>query len=147
MPNILELEENRIYVENEKWSCRFGYGEPVKLGLVLEAIENEYFLVIDAHIIPQPEHLEKGIVEQAIEEGASSREDLIRYAHECYSGVPVNIEVEVRHFQDRDDAMKFARDVYAIYASGLFGFIDMVLDNPLRSGGTGWDKIREMARL
>ncbi len=39
MLKILELDENRIYVENEKWCCHFGFGRPVKLGLVLEAVD------------------------------------------------------------------------------------------------------------
>lgn len=209
MLSIFELDENRIYVENEKWTCHFGFGRPVKLGLVLEAADlttesdsyredsyhessfeedshqqgsyqvdsdQEYCIVVDAFIIPQPEYLDKEIIEQAREEGASSREDTVCYVYENYGGVPVNIdalqpaksscgfssfiaetsigsmedfageEIEVRHFQDRVEAMKFARDFYAIYAGQLFGFIDLVLDNPLRAGGTGWDKIRDLAK-
>jgi hypothetical protein len=34
---------------------------------------------------------------------------------------------------------------YAVYAPVIFDFIDVVLDHPLRVGGTGWDKIRQMA--
>jgi hypothetical protein len=181
MQNILELDENRIYVEDEKWSCHFGFGKPVKLGLVLEAIDltkesdQESSFVINANVIPQPENLDNEIIQQAMHEGASTREDIICYVYENYGGVPVNIdalqpakascgfssfiadssigsveslkgeEVEVRQFQDQTEAMKFARHFYAVYAGGLFSFIDLVLDNPLSCGGTGWDKIRDLA--
>jgi hypothetical protein len=160
MPNILELEENLIYVEDEKWSCHFGYGEPIKLGLILEAVDllgdDEYSIIIEAHIIPQPEHLSKEIGKQAINDGACSREDLIRYVHRYYGGVPTNLDAIqaarasfgpskiIRHFRDIEEAMKFAREFYAINASGLFCLVDIVLDNPLR-GGTGWDMIKEMS--
>jgi hypothetical protein len=54
--------------------------------------------------------------------------------------------METRSFQDLEEAMCFARDFYAVYAPVIFGFIDVVLDNPLRAGGTGWDKIRLMSK-
>lgn len=54
--------------------------------------------------------------------------------------------METRHFQDLEEAMSFARDFYAIYAPVIFGFIDVVLDHPMRFGGTGWDRISQMAR-
>jgi len=204
MINILDLDEKRIYVENEKGSCYFGFVRPVRLGLVLEAVdlaaesdrcnedldqenpifesyweedsEQQYSIVIDAYIIPQPEYLDEEIVDQARDEGASSRIDLISYVYENYGGVPVNIdalqpaksscgfssfvaetnissvedpsgdEIEMRHFQDRSEAMKFAKDFYAVYAGQLFSFIDLLLDNPLRAGGTGWDKIRDLTK-
>lgn len=44
------------------------------------------------------------------------------------------------------ETMSFARDFYAVYSPFIFGFIDLVLDHPLRVGGTGWDKIRQMAK-
>ena len=204
MISILDLDEKRIYVENEKWSCYFGFGRPVRLGLVLEAVdlaaesdrcnedldqenpifesyweedsEQQYSIIIDAYIIPQPEYLDEEIVDQARDEGASSRIDLISYVYENYGGVPVNIdalqpaksscgfssfvaetnissvedpsgdEIEMRHFQDRSEAMKFAKDFHAVYAGQLFSFIDLLLDNPLRAGGTGWDKIRDLTK-
>ncbi len=183
MLEILELCDGMLYVESERWQCSFGYGEPVKLGLVLEVIPlcegdesgNECRFVVDAHIIPQPECLDREIVEEAMDLGDASRAGLIRCAYESYGGVPLNIdavqpakascgfsgfvaescigsvrsasgeEMEVRRFQDQDEAMRFARDFYAVYASVVFGFIDTVLDNPLRAGGTGWDMIRRMA--
>lgn len=183
MINIIELDENIIYVESDRWTCDFGYGSPVKLGLVLEAIDlgetdnDEFSYVIDAYLIPQPEYLDDDIAEEAREEGATNREELIRYVYDCYGGVPVNIdavqpaksscgfssfvaetsidsvkgksgdEIEVRHFQDIVEAMRFAREFYAVYAPVIFGFIDVILDNPLRTGGSGWDKIRQMARI
>lgn len=54
--------------------------------------------------------------------------------------------METRHFQDRGEAISFARDFYAVYAPVIFGFIDVVLDHPSRTGGTGWDRISRMAR-
>jgi hypothetical protein len=163
MPTIIELCDNQLYVESERWRCSFGYGEPVKLGLVLEAVNMEgdgddgFPFVVYASLIPQPEYLEGELVEEAISEGALCREEQIRYAYERHGGVPVNIdavqpvkdfagaEMEVRHFQDLEEAMNFARDFYAVYVPIIFSFIDVVLDNPLPSGGTGWDKIRLMA--
>lgn len=182
MLKILELDENLIYVESDRWLCEFGYGLPVKLGLVLEAIDlgkaenDEFSFVIDAYLIPQPEYIDEGIAEGAREEGAQSREELIRYVYDCYGGVPVNIdavqpaksscgfssfvaessissikgasgdEIEVRHFHDVQEAMIFAREFYAVYAPVIFGFIDVILDYPLRTGGSGWDKIRQVAK-
>lgn len=182
MLTILELDDNIIYIESERWQCDFGYGSPIRLGLVLEAVDlgeaegGEFSFVIDARLIPQPEFIDEEIAEGARAEGADSRESLIRYLYDCYGGVPVNIdavqpakascgfssfvanssispvkgrsgeEIEIRHFQDVDEAMRFARDFYAVYAPVIFGFIDVILDNPLRTGGSGWDKIRQMAK-
>ncbi len=133
---------------------------------------DEHSFIIDASIVPQPECLEEEIVEQAKAECALTRREIIRYVYECYGGVPVNIdalqpvkascgfssfvadsrigslkyesgeEMEVRCFENLADAMRFAREFYAPNAQVLFEFIDFVLDHPLRSGGTGWDKIR-----
>ena len=157
----------------------------MKLGLVLEAVdlgqsgesnEDNFPFVIDACLIPQPEYLDEELLNEAISEGALTREEQIRYIYECYGGVPVNIdavqpakascgfssfvaessigsvkvqsgeEIDMRHFQDLEEAMIFARDFYAAYAHVLIGFIDVVLDSSLRTGETGWDKIRKMAK-
>ncbi len=181
MLNITELCDRQLYVESDRWQCSFGYGEPVRLGLILEAVDldeggDEYSFVIDACLIPQPECMDEDILEEAKSEGSDTRAEQIRYAYECYGGVPVNIdavqppkascgvssfvaksniktviagtgeEMETRHFQDLQEAMSFARDFYAVYAPVIFGFIDVVLDHSLRVGGTGWDKIRQMAK-
>ncbi|HNX40370.1 MAG TPA: hypothetical protein PKK11_07270 [Methanothrix sp.] len=181
MLTITELSENQIYVESDRWQCSFGYGDPVRLGLVLEAVDagdgkdGGFSYVVDAGLIPQLDFLDREIVEEAKAEGLASREEMLRYAYECYGGVPVNIDavqppkascgmsgfvaesrigtvtsekgeiMEARRFQDREEAMSFARDFYAIYAPVIFGFIDVLLDSPLLAGGTGWDKIRNMA--
>jgi hypothetical protein len=182
MLNIKDLSDRQLYVESDRWQCSYGYGEPVRLGLVLEAVdlalngEEVFSYVIDACLIPQLDFLDEEILEDARSEGLETREGLLRYAYECYGGVPVNIdavqppkascgmssfvaksnistvisgtgeEMETRHFQDLEEAMSFARDFYAVYAPVIFGFIDVVLDHPLRVGGTGWDKIRQMAK-
>lgn len=181
MLNIIELCDRQLYVESDRWQCSFGYGEPVRLGLILEGVDLDdggdgYSFVIDAYLIPQPECMDRDILEEARSGGSDTRAEQIRYAYECYGGVPVNIdavqpprascgassfvaksniktviagtgeEMETRHFQDLQEAMSFARDFYAIYAPVIFGFIDVVLDHPLRAGGTGWDKIRQMAK-
>ncbi len=182
MLTILELSENTLYVDSKSWQCSFGHGEPVKLGIILEAIDlgidpkKGYSFVIDAHIIPQADYLDVDILDDARSEGCRDREEIVRHVYENYGGVPVNIdavqpakascgissfvadssinsmrddygnEIEVRHFQSLEEAMRFVRDFYAIYASLIFGFIDVILDSPLRAGGTGWDKIRQMAR-
>lgn len=183
MLNILQLSESQIYVESDRWQCSFGHGRPVKLGLVLEAVDldeeddNGFSIVIDASLLPQLECLDGEILGEARAEGLEAKEEQILYAYESYGGVPVNIDavqppkascgfssfvadstirsteiagtgesMETRHFQNVDEAMSFARDFYAVYAPVIFGFIDMVLDHPLRSGGTGWDRISRMAR-
>jgi hypothetical protein len=182
MPNISELSDNQIYLHSDLWQCDFGHGEPVKLGLVLEAVDladgekADFSYVIEASLIPQLKYLDNEVLEEARSEGLATDEELLRYAYECYGGVPINIdavqpskascgmssfvakgnigtiisetgeEIEARHFQDLSEAMSFARDFYAVYASVIFGFIDVVLDHPLRAGGTGWDRIRQMAR-
>ncbi len=187
MLNITELSDRQLYVESDRWQCRFGHGEPVRLGLVLEAVnlleggedeggKESFSFVIDAGLLPQPEYMEEEILEEARSEGLETRAEQIRYAYELYGGVPVNIdavqpprascgvssfvansnistviagtgeEMETRHFQDLQEAMSFARDFYAVYAPVIFGFIDEVLDHPLRAGGTGWDRIGQMAK-
>jgi hypothetical protein len=182
MLNITNLSERQLYVQSDRWQCDFGYGEPVRLGLVLEAVdldegcEEGFSYVIDAGLIPQFDFLDEEILEEARLDGLETQEELLRYAYECYGSVPVNIdavqpakascglsgfvancsissviagtgeEMETRHFQDLGEAMSFARDFYVVYAPVIFGFIDVVLDHPLRVGGTGWDKIRQMAK-
>ncbi|MCK9565303.1 MAG: hypothetical protein M0Q43_04570 [Methanothrix sp.] len=182
MLNITNLSETQLYVESDRWQCNFGCGDPVRLGLVLEAAdldegnEDGFTYVIDAGLIPQLDFLDGEILDEARSEGQETREEILRYAYEYYGGVPVNIdavqppkascgmssfmaesnirtviagtgeEMETRHFRDLGEAMSFARDFYAAYAPVIFGFIDVVLDHPLRAGGTGWDKIRQMAK-
>lgn len=182
MLSISELCDDQIYLHSDFWQCDFGHGEPVKLGLILEAVdladeaEADFTYVVEASLIPQLEYLDDEILEEARSEGSATDEELLRYAYECYGGVPVNIdavqpskascgmssfvaksnigtiisekgeEIEARRFQDLSEAMSFARDFYAVYAFVIFGFIDVVLDHPLRAGGTGWDRIRLMSR-
>ncbi|MFA6372915.1 MAG: hypothetical protein WCW68_09840 [Methanothrix sp.] len=182
MLNITNLSERQLYVESDRWQCSFGCGDPVRLGLVLEAVDLDegsdegFTYVIDAGLIPQLDFLDEEILQEARLEGLMTREELLRYAYESYGSVPVNIDavqppkascgmssfmaesnirtiiagtgevMETRHFQDLGGAMSFARDFYAVYAPVIFGFVDVVLDHPLRIGGTGWDKIKQMAK-
>ena len=176
-----QLSQSQIYIESERWQCSFGWGEPVKLGMVLEAVDlspegGDFSYIIEASLIPQLEFLDEEILEEARAEGLNGAEEMLRYAYECYGGVPVNIDAlqpakascgmssfvaessidtvvtgtgeatESRHFQDLSEAITFARDFYAVYAPIIFGFIDVILDHPLRAGGTGWDKIKQMAK-
>jgi hypothetical protein len=176
-----QLSESQIYIESERWQCSFGWGKPVKLGMVLEAVDlssegRDFSYIIEASLIPQLEFLDEEILEVARAEGLNGEEEMLRYAYECYGGVPVNIDAlqpakascgmssfvaessidtvvtgtgeatESRHFQDLSEAITFARDFYAVYAPIIFGFIDVILDHPLRVGGTGWDKIKQMAK-
>ena len=176
-----QLSQSQIYIESERWQCSFGWGEPVKLGMVLEAVDlspqgRDFSYIIEASLIPQLEFMDEEILEEARAEGLNGAEEMLRYAYECYGGVPVNIDAlqpakascgmssfvaessidtvvtgtgeatESRHFQDLSEAITFARDFYAVYAPIIFGFIDVILDGPLRAGGTGWDKIKQMAK-
>jgi hypothetical protein len=76
MLTITELCDSLLYVESERWQCSFGHGKPVRLGLVLEAVdlggdeEDEFSFVIDASLIPLPEYLDGEIIEEAKAEGA-----------------------------------------------------------------------------
>ena len=175
------LSPSQIYIESERWQCSFGWGEPIKLGMVLEAVDltsedGDFSYIIEASLIPQLESMDEEILEEARAEGLTGAEEMLRYAYECYGGVPVNIDAlqparascgmssfvaessidtvmsetgeptESRHFQDLSEAITFARDFYAVYAPIIFGFIDVILDGPLRAGGTGWDKIKQMAK-
>ncbi len=85
-------------LESERWQCSFGNGEPVRLGLILEAVDlsgdgaGECTFVIDASLIPPPEYTDREIVEEAKAEGAKDRGKQIRYTYEGYGGVPVNID-------------------------------------------------------
>ena len=176
-----QLSESQIYIESERWQCSFGWGKPIKLGMVLEAVDlssegRDFSYIIEASLIPQLEFLDEEILEEARAEGLNGAEEMLRYAYECYGGVPVNIDAlqpakascgmssfvaessidtvvtgtgeatESRHFQDLSEAITFACDFYAVYAPIIFGFIDVILDGPLRAGGTGWDKIKQMAK-
>jgi hypothetical protein len=54
MLNITNLSDRQLYVESDRGQCSYGYGEPVRLGLVLEAVDlalsdvEEFSYVIDA---------------------------------------------------------------------------------------------------
>jgi hypothetical protein len=211
MLTILDLADNIIYAENPLWECDpvhssgqgIGQSSPIKLGIVLEALdtgEGEFSYAVDAFLLPQIEYIDPTIIDEARVEGAESQEEIILYVYETYGGVPVNIdalqppkascgfssfiadsriasvgreqvgacdeagerweggeageiedeageseEMEVRRFPDADEAMVFARDFYAVYAGVLFRFIDMVLDNPLRTGETGRERMRQLS--
>jgi hypothetical protein len=180
MANILEIGEGMLYVDSKGWQCDLGGCSPVLLGVVFEAVDlldtghingnGTYSVVVDSHLIPQPECLDPELVKEASEEATLSRESLIREIYLAYGGVPVNIDAvqpakascgfssfladskiesiegtDVRHFKDIDEAMSFARSFYAVYAGGLFTFIDAILDNSIRGGGCGWDKIRMLS--
>jgi hypothetical protein len=94
MLSITDLCDNQIYVESEGWQCSFGYRKPIRLGLILEAIDkgddkmNGYTFVVDACIIPQPENIDEEIIAEAKSEGLETRTEQIRYAYECYGVFP-----------------------------------------------------------
>lgn len=182
MPSILDLNENTLYAEDERWICHLENDTCINLGIVFEAVdtsesapgETSYSIVTEAQIIPQPEYLGQDILQQI--GSAQSREKLILDVYTGYGGVPLNIdvvlpagascgassfladamlmsrksktgeEIEMRHFRDVENALKFAREYYIISAQVVFDFIDQILDQPINSRGeTGWDKIRELA--
>ena len=52
-----------------------------------------------------------------------------------------------RYFKNEEDAKKWAREVYAHNASGLFLLIGFTLDRPVNMiGNTGWDIIRHQKK-
>ncbi|NPV63132.1 MAG: hypothetical protein HPY61_10995 [Methanotrichaceae archaeon] len=174
MPDILELDRNLLYVEDENWQCCLKRGRNLLLGVVLEAANlggGDFPYVVDACLIPQPEGLHPDLIQEAEDEGAVDRDQLISYIYQNYGGVPVNIDAlqpakascgfssfvantaigsasgstgsdqEVRRFENLEEAMTFARDFYAPYASLLFRWIDVILNQPLRTGNSGWEKL------
>lgn len=183
MPNILDLNENTIYAEDEHWMCLLENNNSISLGIVFEAVDisdsapgkTSYSVITEAQIIPQPEYLDREILQQI--GSAASQEKLILDVYTGYGGVPLNIdvvlpagascgasafladamlmshrsrtgeEIEMRHFRDVENALKFAREYYIISAQVVFDFIDQILDQPINSRGeTGWQKIKELAR-
>jgi len=179
MPEILEIDRNLLYVESKGWECRLKSGQHLSLGVVLEAVDlgsGNYPFIVEACLFPAPEYLHSDLLQEAEDEGACTRGELIRYIYENYGGVPVNIDavqpakascgfssfvanssigswqdsagtdLEVRRFENLDEAMTFAREFYSPYASLLFMFINAILDRPLRTGISGWDKLSNLAQ-
>jgi hypothetical protein len=98
-------------------------------------------------------------------------DDLLAWASYRYSGgVPVNMEtikgsvssnidsevrtryhrlhgeIKVRYFRTIEDALDYAKEVYAHNSIALFGLIGFYLDKPLNlAGTTGWDIIQLQA--
>ncbi|NYT02367.1 MAG: hypothetical protein GKC10_06405 [Methanosarcinales archaeon] len=175
MAEILYLDHKTLYVEHPRWQCRLGE-RAVKLGMIFEAVvdgRGDYPVVVDASLLPQPEELDREIVDQAREEGIEDRKELILEVYRYRGGVPFNVdaiqapksscgfssfvaetsisavevdgkEMEIRHFPSVEEALQFTRDFYAVYSHGLFTFLDAVLDNPLPGGLTGREKIRSL---
>ncbi|MCK9442619.1 MAG: hypothetical protein M0Q13_14510, partial [Methanothrix sp.] len=81
MLNITNLSERQLYVESDRWQCSFGCGDPVRLGLVLEAVDLDegsdegFTYVIDAGLIPQLDFLDEEILQEARLEGLMTREE------------------------------------------------------------------------
>jgi len=191
--NILKLNEHTLYAEDDRWQCRLESGNDndndkcVKLGLIFEAVTvavgrdldqdldldlsggkpwvDEYSVIVEAQIVPQPEYLDEEIIMESSEEETPSREGLIRDVYCYYGGIPVNIdaiqpakascgvssfvtdqevrgqkttsgqEIEVRHFKNREDALNFTKQFYVLAAPTVFEFIDWVLDQSLGTDG------------
>jgi len=177
MVNILELDEKTLYVEDDTWECDLD-GTLAKLGIVFEAanlvfegFQDEYSVIVEAQIFPQPEYLDEEVILEASEEEKPNRDKLIRDVYRYHGGVPVNIdaiqparascgvssfvtdqvvqkqttksgqEIEVRHFKSIEDALQFTRDFYVLTIPTIFEFLDWVLDQPFGMS-TGKDKIR-----
>ncbi|HPM26859.1 MAG TPA: hypothetical protein PLD96_05935, partial [Methanothrix sp.] len=80
-----QLSQSQIYIESERWQCSFGWGEPVKLGMVLEAVDlspqgRDFSYIIEASLIPQLEFMDEEILEEARAEGLNGPEEMLRYA-------------------------------------------------------------------
>lgn len=79
MLNITNLSETQLYVESDRWQCNFGCGDPVRLGLVLEAVDLDeggdegFTYVIDACLIPQLDFLDEEILDEARLDGLEAR--------------------------------------------------------------------------
>jgi len=67
--------------------------------------------------------------------------EVIRQKHATF-----HQEIKVRHFQDIEDAIQYAKDVYAYNATAVFDTIGFVFDQAVnRMGTTGWDIIEKQA--
>jgi len=176
MMEILELGDGTLYAENRSWRWPSAK-RPIRLGIVFEAVdlkEGSFPVIVEARLLPPPEELDSEILDEAAMEGGDSRQGTILQVYRTYGGVPINIDAlqpakascgfssflaegsidsegapggEIRHFRDVQEALSFVRDFYAVYSTGLFNFIDEILDNPLRQGGCGRDLILGMVRL
>ena len=136
--------------------------------------EEEFSVVVEAAIVPRPESLHGDVALEVCEEEAPSRGRIILDLYRHYGGVPVNIDalqparascgasafvadqvvrsrrtasgqmIEVRHFRNVEEALRFTREFYVFISSIVFEFLDYLLDQPL-GRGTGRDMIRRLA--
>lgn len=137
--------------------------------------EEEYSVIVEAEIVPLPESLDEDVILEVSEEENPGRERLIFDLYRHHGGVPVNIDalqparascgasafvadqvvrsqktasgqtIEVRHFRNVEDALRFTREFYVVMAPIVFEFLDWVFDQPLGQG-TGWDKIKMLTK-
>lgn len=175
MVEMASIDGNTIYAEDDRWRCVLD-GRQIKLGIVFEAVLHgygEYSFTVDAQILPQPEFLDREVVDSLGEidclDDARSRLRLVQEVYRQIGGIPINADAiqppksscgfssfiaestitsvecgtEVRHFRDIQEALKFIREFYAVYAYVIFGFVEEILEMRLASGRTG----REMLRM
>jgi hypothetical protein len=184
MVAVFQLDGKTLYAEDDDWQLDLGEGSIVGLGVVFEAVDlagtegfedEEYSVVVEAEIVPQPEGIDEEVVLEVSEDESPSRQGLVFDLYRHYGGVPVNIDalqparascgasafvadqvvrgrktasgttIEVRHFRTVEDALTFTREFYIIMAPIIFEFLDWVLDQPLGQG-TGWDKMRMLSK-
>ena len=101
MAEVLQLDGNTLYAEDEDWMVDLGDGSPIGLGIVFEAVDlsgtegfgdEEYSVVVEAAIVPRPEDLDEEVVLEVSEEESPSRSALVFDVYRHYGGVPVNID-------------------------------------------------------
>jgi hypothetical protein len=98
---VFQLDEWKLYAEDDGWRCELEDGSTVGLGIVFEAVdlsgspgyeEEEYSVVVEAAIVPRPEDLDDDVVLEVSQEEDPSREGLILDLYRHWGGVPVNID-------------------------------------------------------
>ena len=135
--------------------------------------DDPYPVVVETQVVVAPRSLDSSYLKVANEgEGLDLNNDEIKvYVSYRYSGgVPVNMEsikgsvkstvdsevrtinhrlygeMKTRYFRTIEDALAYARKVYAHNCKALFGLIGFYLDRTLNlAGTTGWDIIQLQA--
>ena len=136
--------------------------------------EDPYPVVLETQVVVAPRSLSNEFLERAKEsvyDYEIENDGIKVYTAYAYAGgVPVNMEsikgsvksnvdsevrtinhrlygeIKTRHFRSIEDALTYAKEVYAHNCKALFGLIGFYLDRTLNlAGTTGWDIIQLQA--
>lgn len=168
MADLIDLEPGLLYGEDPRWLFRWG-DRLVAFGIVFEVVRSEdgdYPYTVEAQIMARPEDIDEDVL-ASLEDWPADREAAVLSVYRQLGGIPFNVDavqppksscgmssfvadsaikqssgMEVRHFRDQEEARRFIKDFYAVYAYVLAGFMDEILSSTLAAGGTGRDRLR-----